>query len=50
MREGSTSSAVAVTPPTRALPPGTACTADRTRSIVSYAAWLSGGAASVPSR
>jgi hypothetical protein len=34
----STSSAVAVTPPTRASAPGTAWTADRTRSMVSYAA------------
>ena len=45
-----TSRLTAVAPPTRALAPGTACTAARTRSIVSYAAWLSGGAVSVPSR
>ena len=39
-----------VTPPTSALAPGTARTADRTRSMVAYAAWLSGGVVSVPSR
>ena len=46
----STSRLVAVPPPTTALAPGTACIADRTRSMVSYAAWLSGAAVSVPSR
>src|SRR5215470_14642589 len=37
-----TSRLIAVLPPTSALAPGTACTAERTRSIVLYAAWVSG--------
>ncbi len=44
------SSTIAVPPPTWASAPGTACTASRTRSTVSLAAWLSGGSASVPCR
>ena len=39
----------AVFPPTSASAPGTACTAARTRSMVAYAAWLSGAEVSVPS-
>src|SRR5215467_11253348 len=45
-----TSRMTAVWPPTRAWPPGTACTLERTRSMVLYAAWLSGGLVSVPCR
>ena len=35
-------------PPTLASAPGIACTAARTRLTSAYAAWLSGGTASVP--
>src|SRR5215471_16277793 len=45
-----TSRLTAVLPPTIALAPGMACTASRVRSIVAYAAWLSGAAVSVASR
>ena len=45
-----TSRLTAVLPPTSASAPGTACTAARTRSMVAYAAWLSGAEVSVPSR
>ncbi len=41
------SSTTAVLPPTLASAPGTACTAARTRSTVSLAAWLSGGSVRV---
>ena len=39
----------AVVPPTIASAPGTACTAVRARSMVSFAAWLSGAEVSVAS-
>ena len=40
---------MAVPPPTFASASGTWCTTSRTRSTVSLAAWLSGGALGVPS-